>query len=171
VIAAAFERHGGPWSSATETIVAADARIVVAVRRPSPSCSMRLPVSTTAHRRVQHVLSCPVGPARAQRPRGQWAAPARDARRSPGEQRHPRVVRDCEAARLARRRNRSRTLSFFEPATSRRAHPRRASGGGLRRDLRLRAAGGRARRLPGPRRGLQPASGRAHGLAPDSPNR
>jgi hypothetical protein len=29
VIAAAFERHGGPWSSATETIVAADARIVM----------------------------------------------------------------------------------------------------------------------------------------------
>ncbi|HEV8227986.1 MAG TPA: hypothetical protein VGQ74_13340 [Methylomirabilota bacterium] len=29
VISAAFERHGGPWSSATETIVAADARIVM----------------------------------------------------------------------------------------------------------------------------------------------
>ena len=29
VIAAKFERHGGPWSSATETIVAADARIVM----------------------------------------------------------------------------------------------------------------------------------------------
>jgi hypothetical protein len=29
VIAAKFERHGGPWSSATETIVAADVRIVM----------------------------------------------------------------------------------------------------------------------------------------------
>ena len=29
VIAATFERHGGPWSAATETIVAADARIVM----------------------------------------------------------------------------------------------------------------------------------------------
>jgi hypothetical protein len=29
VISAAFERHGGPWSSATETIAAADARIVM----------------------------------------------------------------------------------------------------------------------------------------------
>ena len=29
VISAKFERHGGPWSSATETIVAADARIVM----------------------------------------------------------------------------------------------------------------------------------------------
>jgi hypothetical protein len=29
VISAAFERHGGPWSSATETIVAAEARIVM----------------------------------------------------------------------------------------------------------------------------------------------
>jgi hypothetical protein len=29
VVSAAFERHGGPWSSATETIVAADARIVM----------------------------------------------------------------------------------------------------------------------------------------------
>ena len=29
VISAAFERYGGPWSSATETIVAADARIVM----------------------------------------------------------------------------------------------------------------------------------------------
>ena len=29
VVSAAFARHGGPWSSATETIVAADARIVM----------------------------------------------------------------------------------------------------------------------------------------------
>jgi hypothetical protein len=29
VIAATFSRHGGPWSSATETIVAADARILM----------------------------------------------------------------------------------------------------------------------------------------------